>query len=144
MNVNASSFSFVPGMEPNFEVDSLKPTVSRSWNRARGAKSDKYQTKFKTELCKSFCENGYCRYKMQCKFAHGAGELTQEDRVSSRDKNCKSFFASGYCPYGIRCQFHHEHRNINQIKRYPYVVKLLTYESLYSTSMDQAIFVDSY
>ena len=116
MNVNAAEFSFAPA-----EVINEEPKMSRSSkNRARRAARhayalahDKYQTLFKTELCKSYCENGYCRYENLCKFAHGTQELTVETSVKKKDKNCKTFFASGSCPYGVRCQFHHEHRHMN-------------------------------
>ena len=106
LNVNASSFSFTP-----MPVRSqLKPTSDkhekyqiRKEVKARKKAQDKYDTKFKTELCKSFCENGWCRYGEHCKFAHGTEDLAPEEIVKRKEKNCKVFFASGYCPYGVRC-----------------------------------------
>ena len=61
-----------------------------------------------------------------------------------KEKNCKTYFATGVCPYGVRCQFKHEHRHMNQIKRYSNVVRLITYESLFTTSKDQSDFIGSY
>lgn len=29
------------------------------------------KTKFKTEMCKNWIEQGYCRYGTKCQFAHG-------------------------------------------------------------------------
>lgn len=147
MNVNAAVFSFTPAQSTPFypQVDSCNTSmVSRGAPRACGQPSDKYQTLYKTELCKSYCENGTCRYGKHCKFAHGTQELTVETAVHKKDKNCKTFFANGACPYGVRCQFKHEHRHINQIKRYPNTVRLITYESLYANAKDQTEFIGSH
>ena len=100
-------------------------------------------------MCKNWIENGYCRYRNECKFAHGAEELQLYEKPAgelkgNKNKNCKTFYATKQCLYGVRCLFRHEYRHINQIKRYPYTVKLYTYESLYSTSIDQEEFVNSY
>ena len=70
--------------------------------------------------------------------------VVPREENTKRDKNCKTFFKTKQCPYGVRCQFNHEHRNIDQIKRYAYVAKLYTYESLYANSVDQSIFVNTY
>ena len=147
MNVNAATFSFSPALSTEFipQVDMPLKTGARRAARETYAKpSDKYQTLYKTELCKSYCENGYCRYHNQCKFAHGTQELTVETAVFKKDKNCKTFFATGLCPYGVRCQFKHEHRHMNQIKRYAKVVNLMTYESLFTTAKDQSEFLGSF
>ena len=141
MNVNAAEFSFAfatptVAQEETFQSRSSKNRARRAARHDYAVAHDKYQSLFKTELCKSYCENGYCRYGNLCTFAHGTQELTIETAVKKKDKNCKTFFATGYCPYGVRCQFQHEHRHINQIKRYPNVVRLITYESLFSTSVN--------
>ena len=69
--------------------------------------------------------------------------VPREENIK-RDKNCKTFFKTKQCLYGVRCQFSHEHRCMDQIKRYAYVAKLYTYESLYANSVDQAIFVNTF
>ena len=61
-----------------------------------------------------------------------------------KDKNCKTFFKTGQCPYGVRCLYQHEHRHINQIKRYPHTVRLITYESLFANSVDQTKFLETH
>jgi hypothetical protein len=35
---------------------------------------------FKTEMCRSYEENGWCRYGPKCQFAHGYEELRQPPR----------------------------------------------------------------
>lgn len=67
------------------------------------------QQRYKTELCRSYQENGTCKYGDKCQFAHGEHEL----RIVSRHPKfktelCRTFHASGYCPYGPRCHFIHD------------------------------------
>ena len=96
----------------------------------RGTKSaEKKVGKYKSELCKNWIEVGFCRYRKQCKFAHGQNELSV-NKTRQRVGNCKTFFTTGQCPYGVRCYFLHEHRSLTQIKRYHYTVKLYTLESI--------------
>jgi hypothetical protein len=75
--------------------------------------------KYKTELCKSFTEAGFCAYGNKCRFAHGKQELF--DKVIAckkyKQKECLSFFKNAYCCYGSRCHFKHEERNIREIDR---------------------------
>lgn len=147
MNVNASTFSFNPAQSTSFypQVNNYPMSYDRrEHQRPYAPANDKYQSLYKTELCKSYCENGYCRYGKQCKFAHGTQELQYETAVVKKDKNCKTFFSFGACPYGVRCQFKHEHRNINQIKRYPNCMRLTVYESLYSCAKDQTEFIGTF
>ena len=105
MNVNASEFAFNPIQTTNIFDGILPPTMPlREGAAMQGSDTnDKYLTKFKTELCKSYCENGYCRYGKKCKYAHGTQELQFDTEVIKKDKNCKTFFAKGQCPYGVRC-----------------------------------------
>src|SRR4051794_20462125 len=75
-----------------------------------------YQTdpKYKTELCKSFTETGFCAYGNKCRFAHGRQELF--DKIVNckkyKQKECLSFFKNKYCCYGSRCHFKHEERKL--------------------------------
>jgi len=59
--------------------------------------------RYKTELCRSFSENGYCRYGDKCQFAHGFTELRQTARHPRyKTELCKAYHLSGFCPYGAR------------------------------------------
>ena len=114
LNVNASEFSFNPTIESSTKsMSNSEKYQIRKEVRQRRKQEEHGLIKFKTELCKSWCENGYCRYGDNCKFAHGLEEINRVDSVTKRQKNCKVFFSTGYCSYGVRCQFLHEHRNIN-------------------------------
>jgi len=63
---------------------------------------------YKTELCRSFEEQGSCRYGKKCQFAHSLKELRSIQRHPKyKTEMCDSFHTSGYCPYGSRCHFIH-------------------------------------
>lgn len=40
--------------------------------------------KYKTELCKSFISEGFCRYNFKCRFAHGIQDLNSKSRDNSQ------------------------------------------------------------
>ncbi|XP_067831255.1 mRNA decay activator protein ZFP36L1-like [Heptranchias perlo] len=64
--------------------------------------------RYKTELCRPFQENGFCRYGDKCQFAHGLGELRVLNRHPKyKTERCRTFHTSGFCPYGSRCHFIH-------------------------------------
>lgn len=66
-------------------------------------------TRYKTELCRSFQENGTCKYGDKCQFAHGHNELRNMMRHPRyKTELCRTFHAAGYCPYGPRCHFVHD------------------------------------
>jgi len=66
------------------------------------------QNLYKTELCRSFCETGACRYGHKCQFAHGEHELRPVMRHPKyKTETCKTFSNTGTCPYGNRCRFIH-------------------------------------
>ena len=69
-----------------------------------------FRKKYKTELCKYFEINGYCKYGDNCAYAHGKENLRLKvtNTAAYRTKKCISFFEKGYCPYGNRCQFAHQ------------------------------------
>jgi len=72
-------------------------------------KGQKFNTHlFKTEVCRSWSELGYCPYGDSCQFAHGAQELRVRPMIHKKYKTvrCKKFLA-GHCPYGSRCCFVH-------------------------------------
>jgi len=67
------------------------------------------QTRYKTELCRSYQENGICKYGEKCQFAHGHNELRNINRHPKfKTELCRTFHAMGYCPYGPRCHFVHD------------------------------------
>jgi hypothetical protein len=78
-----------------------------AWNNepeSRGSCKDLY----KTELCRSFMETGFCRYHSKCQFAHGIEELRPVKRHPKyKTRLCKNFIENGTCPYGSRCRFIH-------------------------------------
>lgn len=63
-----------------------------------------YQQKFKTEMCKNFQLQGYCRWGSNCSYAHGLDELRAKTHLNTnfRSKICKLFHRQGGCPYGLR------------------------------------------
>jgi hypothetical protein len=69
-----------------------------------------FKVKYKTELCKYFEINGYCKYGESCAYAHGIENLRSKvtNTTYYRTKKCVQFFEHGYCPYGNRCQFAHQ------------------------------------
>ena len=69
-----------------------------------------FKIKYKTELCKYFEINGYCKYGDKCAYAHGKENLRSKvtNTTAYRSKKCSQFYEQGYCPYGNRCQFAHQ------------------------------------
>ena len=69
-----------------------------------------FKVKYKTELCKYFEINGYCKFGDNCAYAHGKENLRSKvtNTTAYRTKKCTQFFEMGYCPYGNRCQFAHQ------------------------------------
>ena len=65
-------------------------------------------SRYKTELCRPFEENGTCKYGEKCQFAHGIGELrTLTRHPKYKTEFCRTFHTTGFCPYGPRCHFIH-------------------------------------
>ncbi len=71
--------------------------------------------KYKTELCKTFEETGFCPYVNKCRFAHGKNELFNKSlNVNNyKVKKCKSFYCETFCIYGSRCLFKHSDEKEN-------------------------------
>jgi len=65
--------------------------------------------KYKTELCKTYEETGFCPYVNKCRFAHGKNELFDKSlNVNNyKIKKCKAFYCEAFCIYGSRCLFKH-------------------------------------
>ncbi|KAJ1564203.1 hypothetical protein HK096_009142 [Nowakowskiella sp. JEL0078] len=102
-----------------------KSTASASFSQEddvteSGNRSDREIKKvnlYKTELCRSWEETGYCRYGSKCQFAHSETELRQIDRHPKyKTEMCKTFWEKGTCPYGKRCCFVHTDRNLQKMQ----------------------------
>nr|CAG4709540.1 unnamed protein product [Naegleria fowleri] len=64
--------------------------------------------RYKTELCRSWEETGFCRYGDKCQFAHGRQELRVVTRHHKyKSELCNNYHYEGTCMYGIRCCFIH-------------------------------------
>ena len=68
-----------------------------------------FKVKYKTELCKYYEINGFCKFGDNCAYAHGKENLRAKvtNSISYKTKKCVQFFINGFCPYGNRCQFAH-------------------------------------
>lgn len=70
-------------------------------------------SRYKTELCRPFEENGKCKYGEKCQFAHGRHELRQMVRHPKyKTELCRTYHTTGLCPYGPRCHFIHNQDEI--------------------------------
>lgn len=79
-------------VQPNLQAEQVKSLASR----------------YKTELCRSFEETGFCKYGEKCQFAHGTNEMKCLPRHPKyKSELCRTFHTSGFCPYGMRCHFIH-------------------------------------
>ena len=92
-----------------------KKKISQNYNKNRNkipfkGEAKDFKIKYKTELCKYYEINGYCKYGDKCAYAHGKENLRSKvtNTTAYRTKKCTQFFEQGYCPYGSRCQFAHQ------------------------------------
>lgn len=90
----------------------------------------KLDPKYKTEMCKSWSDTGFCVYGNKCRFAHGKNELFNKPVgcCKYKQQKCKSFKELGFCMYGTRCNFKHDERKLHEIER-SYYTHLLGYYS---------------
>ncbi|KAM6933205.1 mRNA decay activator protein ZFP36 [Xenentodon cancila] len=99
-----------PGTDLNASQSDLSPSVlnSGSSSSTSSVSSSSSSSRYKTELCRSFTENGLCKYGGKCQFAHGPEELRDLNRHPKyKTEPCRTFHTIGFCPYGIRCHFVH-------------------------------------
>lgn len=81
-------------------------SLSVDEDRRRGGSTA--SSRYKTELCRPFEENGTCKYGDKCQFAHGIHEVRQLSRHPKyKTELCRTFHTIGFCPYGPRCHFIH-------------------------------------
>ena len=102
-----------------------------------------FKVKYKTELCKYYEINGFCKFGDNCAYAHGKENLRAKvtNSISYKTKKCVQFFVNGFCPYGNRCQFDHalksniinnpsDNNNISYIKAMKTLSKFNHFENL--------------
>lgn len=86
--------------------------------------------RYKTEICSSYSDTGFCQYGNKCRFAHGKSELFGKsvDHPKFRKSDCLTFHSDGYCKYGQRCHFkHNQYLKVERLHRSYYSLLLLTY-----------------
>ncbi|KAJ5068031.1 protein tis11 [Anaeramoeba ignava] len=109
----------IQSKQENHSHDQLKVSNSPSKiHRSKSQKSKKPPKQksplYKTELCKSWEENGFCKYGQKCQFAHGYSELRFVPRHPKyKTQICQSFHTNGFCSYGKRCRFLHHRIQAN-------------------------------
>ncbi|XP_077397880.1 uncharacterized protein LOC144033571 [Festucalex cinctus] len=92
---------------PDLDMKDFQKGISPTMSSSSSATS-LTSTRYKTELCRSFTENGTCKYGAKCQFAHGPEELRDLSRHPKyKTEPCRTFHTIGFCPYGIRCHFVH-------------------------------------
>lgn len=102
-----------PENDMNHSQFNLSPSASLSASSVSTASSS--SSRYKTELCRSFTENGLCKYGSKCQFAHGPDELRDLSRHPKyKTEPCRTFHTIGFCPYGMRCHFVHNNEEKNQ------------------------------
>nr|XP_020474587.1 mRNA decay activator protein ZFP36L1-like isoform X2 [Monopterus albus] len=90
--------------------DRLRPS-SQAWG---GGTSQVNSSRYKTELCRPYEENGTCKYGDKCQFAHGIHELRNLSRHPKyKTELCRTFHTISFCPYGPRCHFIHNEEEHN-------------------------------
>jgi hypothetical protein len=107
-NCNAAShLKSVSSSREHRKLDrSVSEPADRSQSNVRPAPPN--SSRYKTELCRPFEENGTCKYGDKCQFAHGVGELrTLTRHPKYKTELCRTFHTTGFCPYGPRCHFIH-------------------------------------
>ena len=106
-NCNAASLKSVSSNREHRKLDrSVSEPADRSQANLRPAPPN--SSRYKTELCRPFEENGTCKYGDKCQFAHGIGELrTLIRHPKYKTELCRTFHTTGFCPYGPRCHFIH-------------------------------------
>lgn len=106
-NCNAASIKSVSSNREHRKLDrSVSEPADRSQSNLRPIPPN--SSRYKTELCRPFEENGTCKYGDKCQFAHGIAELrTLIRHPKYKTELCRTFHTTGFCPYGPRCHFIH-------------------------------------
>lgn len=107
---NCNVASQLKSVSSNREHRKLDRSVSEPADRSQAClrPPPPNSSRYKTELCRPFEENGTCKYGDKCQFAHGVGELrTLSRHPKYKTELCRTFHTTGFCPYGPRCHFIH-------------------------------------
>lgn len=120
-NANHRRNSCSPPLSKNHQQETSKSQNNESRKLERSASEpdrrsiQSNSSRYKTELCRPFEENGTCKYGDKCQFAHGMKELRSMARHPKyKTELCRTFHSTGLCPYGPRCHFIH---NSEQAKK---------------------------
>jgi len=107
---SAAAASRRPGVGAAGAVATAPPTPGSSAAGSAGTITPPVINElYKTEMCRSYAENRYCRYGSKCQFAHGEEELRLIKRHPKyKTRLCRKFSQVGSCLYGQRCRFIHE------------------------------------
>jgi butyrate response factor len=93
-------------LDPLCSIATSEVNSDNSVDATSETKNGVNAARYKTELCRSFSENGYCRYGDKCQFAHGGVELRRTSRHPRyKTELCKAYHMSGFCPYGARYSY---------------------------------------
>ena len=105
MRMNSSSSSKMYGRTKSVEEG----------KKALASPTTSSQLRYKTELCRPYMENGFCKYGDKCQFAHGEQDLRSLPRHPKyKTELCRTYHTRGFCPYGSRCHFIH---NVDETKK---------------------------
>ena len=114
LSSNPNPLTSFEELEEYIGSDSKNKLNSKKTNKKRQgpfkSTAADFKIKYKTELCKYYEINGFCKYGDNCAYAHGKENLRSKitNTTAYRTKKCVQFFQNGYCPYGNRCQFAHQ------------------------------------
>ena len=99
----------IDGNDNKYKNNNKKKNKKKRQGPFKSTAAD-FKIKYKTELCKYYEINGFCKYGDNCAYAHGKENLRSKitNTTAYRTKKCVQFFQNGYCPYGNRCQFAHQ------------------------------------
>lgn len=114
-SLNAASLCWPMSDLKHAQCDLNTTALSNSSLSASSVSTASSSSRYKTELCRSFTENGLCKYGSKCQFAHGIEELRDLNRHPKyKTEPCRTFHTIGFCPYGIRCHFVHNGEEENK------------------------------
>jgi butyrate response factor 1 len=122
--------NFDINQEPYYPKTIKYPQLNKNNNanniNEQNIKSKEQKLKFRTELCKLFEINGFCKFGKNCNFAHGKENIRENlfKKSGYKKRACKNFFQKGFCMYGNRCQFSHKIQNIKNINNFSYISEL--------------------
>ena len=102
---------------PTVKVVRINTSGSKAYGKAKSIEEGKRALtsptttsalRYKTELCRPFLDNGFCKYGDKCQFAHGEHDLRSLPRHPKyKTELCRTYHTRGFCPYGSRCHFIH-------------------------------------